>query len=271
MQAPDLKALAGFADGLADISRATVREALGEARSFITKGDASPVTAIDQAVEAKLRAQIQETYPDHGILGEEFGSVRLDAEWVWVIDPIDGTKAFITGFPTFGTLIALARNGVPVLGVIDNPVTCERWLGGDGVPTSLNGKPVRTRTCQEIGDALVGNGNPESFDDADTAAFRRLRQHVRWSVYGGGCHAYGRVADGALDINVDGGLDAFDYCALIPIVRNAGGVMTDWQGGELTIRSGRRSVVASATPALHETVLGILASATSPARAAPDE
>ncbi|MBZ9870329.1 inositol monophosphatase family protein [Mesorhizobium sp. BR1-1-9] len=268
MPAPDLKILAVFADSLADVSRATVREALGQARSFVTKGDASPVTAIDREVEQRLRARIEVEYPDHGILGEEFESVRLDAEWVWVIDPIDGTKAFITGIPTFGTLIALARNGVPVLGVIDNPVTSERWLGADGMPTSLNGKPVRSRTCQDLGEALVGNGNPESFDDKDTAAYKRLRRQVRWSVYGGGCHAYGRVADGALDINVDGGLDAFDYCALIPIVRNAGGVMTDWQGGELTIRSGRRSVVACATPELHRTVLGILANATSLARAA---
>ena len=155
-----------------------------------------------------------------------------------------------------------------MVGVIDNPVTGERWLGADGVPTTLNGKPVGTRACGDLGEALIGNGNPESLDDRDTAAYKRLRRQVRWSVYGGGCHAYGRVADGALDINVDGGLDAFDYCALVPIVRNAGGAMTDWQGGELTIRSGRRSVVATATPALHETVLGILAGAPTPALAA---
>jgi histidinol phosphatase-like enzyme (inositol monophosphatase family) len=267
MPVPDIEVLAAFAGTLADASRATVQGALGRARSFDTKGDASPVTAIDREVEERLRGRIAAAYPGHGILGEEFESVGLDAEWVWIIDPIDGTKAFITGIPTFGTLIALARNGVPVLGVIDNPVTNERWLGADGVPTSLNGKPVRTRSGRKLGDALVGNGNPESFDEADTAGFRRLRRQVRWSVYGGGCHAYGRVADGGLDINVDGGLDAFDYCALVPIVRNAGGAMTDWQGDELTIHSGRRSVVASATPALHETVLNILADV-SPARAA---
>lgn len=265
MQASDLKTLTAFAGSLADISRATIQEALNEEHGFVSKGDASPVTAVDREVEKRLRALIQATYPNHGILGEEFEAVELDAEWVWVIDPIDGTKAFITGIPTFGTLIALARNGVPVLGVIDNPVTNERWLGADGVPTSLNGRPVRSRACQDLGEALISNGNPESFDDDDTAAFLRLRRQVRWSVYGGSCHAYGRVADGALDIAVDGGLDAYDYCALVPIVRNAGGVMTDWQGGDLTIRSGRRSVVASATPALHKTILGILADTSSPA------
>jgi inositol-phosphate phosphatase / L-galactose 1-phosphate phosphatase / histidinol-phosphatase len=267
MSAPELKALADFAVSLAEISRATIRESLGQARSFVTKGDASPVTAIDSEVEKRLRARIRETCPEHGILGEELESVGLDAEWVWVLDPIDGTKAFITGIPTFGTLIALARDGVPVLGVIDNPVTGERWLGADGAPTSLNGKRVRTRVCPDLSEALIGNGNPDSYGEDERTAFLRLRQQARWCVYGGGCHAYGRVADGALDINVDGGLDAFDYCALVPIVRNAGGALTDWQGGELTIHSGRRCVVASATPDLHRTVLGILAGAGSPALA----
>jgi histidinol phosphatase-like enzyme (inositol monophosphatase family) len=267
MSAPDLKALTNFAVSLAEISRATIREALSRPRSFVTKGDASPVTAVDGEVEKRLRARIRETCPDHGILGEELESVGLDAEWVWVLDPIDGTKAFITGIPTFGTLIALARHGIPVLGVIDNPVTGERWLGADGAPTSLNGKPVRTRACHRLSDTLIGNGNPDSLGDDEQAAFLRLRRRARWCVYGGGCHAYGRVADGALDINVDGGLDAFDYCALVPIVRNAGGDMTDWRGGELTIHSGRRCVVASATPDLHRTVLGILADAGSPALA----
>lgn len=264
MPVPDLADFAAFADRLADISRATVRETLGQARAFITKGDASPVTAIDREVEKRLRTAIRDMHPGHGILGEEFDSVDLDAEWVWVIDPIDGTKAFITGIPTFGTLIALARNGVPVLGVIDNPVTGERWLGADGIPTRRNGQPVTTRNCGGLGDALVGNGNPEPFDVDEQSALLALRRGTRWCVYGGGCHAYGRVADGALDINVDGGLDAFDYCALVPVVRNAGGAMSDWRGEGLTIHSGRRSVIASATAALHACALDILSGRPSP-------
>ncbi|WP_051614391.1 inositol monophosphatase family protein [Phyllobacterium sp. UNC302MFCol5.2] len=270
MLTPDLEVLTAFAGSLADTSRATVQRALGKTRTFATKEDASPVTAIDREVEERLRERIRQAHPDHGILGEEFESFGLDEEWVWVIDPIDGTKAFITGIPTFGTLIALAHHGIPVLGIIDNPVTNERWLGADGVPTSLNGKPVRTRARRDIGETLVGNGNPESFNEGEMLAFQRLRSHTRWGVYGGGCHAYGRVADGALDINVDGALDAFDYCALVPIVRNAGGVMTDWQGGQLNIRSGSRCVVASAGPMLHDTVLTILAATNSAAAPVPE-
>ena len=131
MQRPDLEAFTTFAGTLADASGAIIREALANQRDFLTKDDASPVTEIDRRVETALRAQIAQQYPQHGILGEEFEPADLDAEWVWVIDPIDGTKAFITGIPTFGTLVALAYRGVPVLGVIDNPVTRERWIGAD--------------------------------------------------------------------------------------------------------------------------------------------
>ncbi|WP_448951203.1 inositol monophosphatase family protein [Labrys neptuniae] len=254
----DLEAFAAFADTLADAAGTIIREALAGQRDFLTKADASPVTEIDRRVEARLREEIGRHQPGHGILGEEFESADLDAEWVWVIDPIDGTKAFITGIPTFGTLIALAHRGVPVLGVIDNPVTRERWIGGDGVPSRLNGRPIRTRGCTELKDATLANGNPEPFDAAEQAAFQELRSRTRWCVYGGSCHAYGRVADGALDISTDGGLDAFDYCALAPIVRNAGGAITTWQGEPLTIRSGRQAIAASATPALHEKVLACL-------------
>ncbi|MGJ4854468.1 inositol monophosphatase family protein [Labrys sp. KB_33_2] len=267
MQRPDLEAFAAFADSLADASGAIIREALANQREFLTKDDASPVTEIDRRVEARLREQIARHYPGHGILGEEFESADLDAEWVWVIDPIDGTKAFITGIPTFGTLVALAYRGVPVLGVIDNPVTHERWIGADGVPSTLNGRPIRTRACTELNNAILANGNPEPFDTAEQAAFQDLRGQTRWCVYGGGCHAYGRVADGALDISTDGGLDAFDYCALAPIIRNAGGAISTWQGEELTIRSGRQAIAASATPALHVQVLACLSTQTPSLRA----
>lgn len=267
MQRPDLEAFTTFAGALADASGAIIREALANQREFLTKDDASPVTEIDRRVEARLRQEITRHYPQHGILGEEFESADLDADWVWVIDPIDGTKAFITGIPTFGTLVALAYRGVPVLGVIDNPVTQERWIGADGVPSTLNGKPIRTRACTELANAILANGNPEPFDTAERAAFQDLRDQTRWCVYGGGCHAYGRVADGALDISTDGGLDAFDYCALAPIVRNAGGAISTWQGEELTIRSGRQAIAASATPALHEQVLARLSTQPSALRA----
>lgn len=251
---PDLPALARFAEHLADQSGAIIREAIAQRRSFDTKSDRSPVTEIDRRVEASLRRALEAAHPDHGILGEEYASVGLERDFVWVLDPIDGTKAFITGIPTFGTLIALAYRGVPILGVIDNPVTRERWVGVDGTPTRRNGEAVTSRKGTALGDATLGNGNPEPFDARERAAFERLRVDTRWCVYGGGCHAYGRVADGALDISIDSGLDAFDYCALAPIVRNAGGAISDWEGKPLTIHSGHRCV-ASGSPELHEKVL----------------
>lgn len=255
MSEPDIHAFAALAERLADLSGAIIREAIAKGRSFDTKADRSPVTEIDRRVEERLRRELASAHPDHGILGEEFESVGLDREFVWVIDPIDGTKAFITGIPTFGTLIALARRGVPVLGVIDNPVTFERWVGGDGLPTHRNGEAVQTRKGPSLADAVLGNGNPEPFDTQERAGFERLRNETQWCVYGGSCHAYGRVADGGLDISIDGGLDAFDYCALVPIVRSAGGVITDWQGRDLTISSGRCCVAASGSPELHSAVL----------------
>lgn len=254
----DIVGLARFTETLVDTSRAIIREAVSHRRSFVTKGDSSPVTEIDRLVETRLREAIGARHPGHGILGEEFESIDLDAEFVWVIDPIDGTKAFITGIPTYGTLIALAYHGVPILGVIDNPVTGERWLGGDGIQTRLNGTVIHTRDCTVLAEAIIGNGNPEPFNADDQQAFARLRRATKWCVYGGGCHAYGRVADGALDISIDCGLDAFDYCALAPIIRNAGGAISDWNGAPLTIHSGHRCV-ASATPILHDRVLERLA------------
>lgn len=198
MPTPDLSASATFASSLADLAADIIREAASRERRYDTKTDNSPVTEIDQHVERRLREAIGARFPDHGVLGEEYESTGLDAEWVWVLDPIDGTKAFITGIPTYGTLIALARGGRPVLGVIDNPITRERWIGGDGLPATRNGRPVRARACHSLAEATLGNGNPEPFDEAERRGFAQLRAGVRWCVYGGGCHAYGRVADGGL-------------------------------------------------------------------------
>lgn len=254
MSKPDLFAFARLAERLADLSGTIIRDAIAQQPSFDTKSDSSPVTEIDRLVEASLRRELEAAHPEHGILGEEYASIGLEREFVWVLDPIDGTKAFITGIPTFGTLIALAHRGVPVIGVIDNPVTRDRWVGIDGAPTRRNGEVVTSRKNRPLKDAVLGNGNPEPFDASEREAFERLRTDTRWCVYGGGCHAYGRVADGALDISIDSGLDAFDYCALAPIVCNAGGAISDWDGRPLTIHSGRQCV-ASGSPALHEEVL----------------
>jgi histidinol phosphatase-like enzyme (inositol monophosphatase family) len=245
-----------FAAQLVDASGAIIRQSLDAGRHYTAKSDSSPVTEIDRRVEATLRSMIERAFPDHGILGEEYGSAGLDRDFVWVLDPIDGTKAFITGIPTFGTLIALAYRGIPILGVIDHPVTGERWLGADGHGTMLNGIPVRTRTAS-LDSAILTTGGIDAFSDSEFDGFSRLRRATNWCVYGGGCLAYGRLASGAIDLGVECGHDPFDFCALVPIVTNAGGTISDWEGNPLTIHSGHRYLV-SGTPSIHARALELL-------------
>lgn len=247
-----------FANDLCEQTGNIIRAALQTNLRFETKDDQSPVTEIDQKVEKLVRERISEHFPDHGILGEEYGAQATDQEYVWVIDPIDGTKAFISGFAVFGTLISLTRKGKPVLGIIDNPVTGERWIGAQGALTKKNGKAISGSLRKDILGSLLSNGNPDSLNDKEKEKFTRLKRKVAWCVYGGSCQAYGRLADGALDIVIDSGLDPFDYCALSPIITGAGGCITDWEGQELTLWSGSRCV-ASASPELHEIVLETLA------------
>lgn len=226
-----------------------------------TKSDASPVTAADRGAEELLRSLINRKFPTHGIIGEELGSENETAEFVWVLDPIDGTKAFITGIPIYGTLICLARQGTPIVGVIDHPVTNDRWAGAKGQPSTFNGQHIQSRQCQSLGDALLSCSNPEPFGPAEREVFETLRAASKWCVYGSSCYAYGCIASGTIDIGIDCGRHReVDYCALVPVIEGAGGVITDWEGRPLTIYSGNR-LVASGNPQRHEEVLRILASA----------
>ena len=258
MTTPDLHSYAAFAEQLADASRAIILEALNRPRAVQIKADASPVTETDCAVEERLREMIGREYPDHGIMGEEFADRDLEAEWVWVLDPIDGTKAWIAGVPVFGTLIALAHGSVPVLGVIDHPATGERWLGGVGLGARLNGTPIAVRPCERLADALLCASTPDHFRGADWAAYERLTGAVRWTNYGGSCYAHARLATGFIDLGFEADHDPVDYCAIVPVVQAAGGVITDWQGAPLTIRSGRRFLSAG-DPRMHAQALELLA------------
>lgn len=251
-----------LAERLADTSRAILRAhwdtTASSGQGFVSKEDASPVTELDQRVEATLRELIGAVRPDHGILGEEFPAVDPDAEYVWVLDPIDGTKQFIAGIPVYGTLIALCRDGRPVLGVVDNPISAQRWVGAQGRPTTLNGRPVTTRACARIEDALVSSSSPEGIPSQHQAAFARLRETSRWRVYGGACHAYACLASGRLDLAVDsGGMRPVDYCALVPVIEGAGGVISDWDGAPLNLASGT-TVVAAGDRQLHTRALQLL-------------
>lgn len=222
-----------------------------------TKADATPVTQADRDAEIAMRALIADALPDHGILGEELAAVNPGAEFTWVLDPIDGTKSFITGKPMFGTLVALARDGVPLLGLINQPIIHERWLGAAGKPTTFNGAPARTRPCARIGDAILYTTSPHLFSEDEGAAFARLSARVRHALYGGDCYSYGLLASGHADIVVEAGLKPYDYAALVPVVEGAGGRITDWQGRPLTLASDGR-VLAAGDAALHAEVLAIL-------------
>ena len=222
------------------------------------KEDRSPVSAADREAEAAMRAILEGAVPGHGILGEELGAVRTDAEYVWVLDPLDGTQSFLTGKPTFGTLIGLVRRGAPVLGVIDQAILDERWIGVEGRPTLLNGKPARTRACPRLDAAWLYATSPHMFEGGEFVAFERLRRQVRRTLYGAECYAYGLLASGFVDLVVEADMKAYDYCALVPVVKGAGGEMTDWRGGALTIGTVGR-VIAAGDIRVHRLACEVLA------------
>jgi inositol-phosphate phosphatase/L-galactose 1-phosphate phosphatase/histidinol-phosphatase len=252
--------LVAFANRLADTSGAIARRYFRQPVGVEAKPDQSPVTIADREAEAAIRKLIAEHYPHHGVIGEEHGADRPDAEYVWVLDPIDGTKSFIAGRPTFGTLIALARAGVPVLGVIDHPAlgAGERWVGAIGHPTLMNGAPVATRACAALADAALFASSPHYFTGDAKPAFDRVRRRARQVLYSADCYPYGLIASGFADLLVDAKMAIYDYLAGVPVVEGAGGVMTDWQGRPLTIASGDR-LVAAGDRRLHDQVLAVLA------------
>lgn len=217
------------------------------------KADESPVTLADRRAEEVMRRLIEKRYPDHGIVGEELGTVRNDAEFVWVLDPIDGTKSFITNIPLFGTLIGLLHEGRPVVGCIHQPVLRQLVLG-DGKRTTLNGSPVRVRPCSSLSDATLLTCdpiNPERYQNGPS--FDRLARAVRMYRTWGDCYGYLLVATGWADLMVDPILNPWDLLPLVPVIRGAGGVITDWHGHPAD-HLGANSAIACA-PELHGAVL----------------
>lgn len=219
------------------------------------KPDTSPVTEADRGAETLMRQMIGARFSEHGIIGEEFGSERADAEWVWVLDPIDGTKSFITAVPLWGTLIALLHQGQPVLGCIHQPVLGQLMIG-DGRTTTLNERPVRTRRCLRIENATLLTsdiGNLARYKNG--AACDRLLAQAQLVRTWGDCYAYLLLASGWADVCLDPTMNPWDIAALVPIVRGAGGVISDWHGGEPCPAD---SIVAAGTPELHRTVVEAL-------------
>ena len=258
MTTPCPSEFVALADRLAEAARPVIRKYFRTPVAVDDKPDDSPVTIADREVEAAMRAIIKDTFPSHGILGEEHGRENTDAEYVWVLDPIDGTKAFITGKPSFGTLIALAHRGTPILGIIDQAILGERWIGGAGHPTTLNGQPARVRECDALSKAYAYTTGPEFFDADTLPAWNRIAARVKQPRYGCDCYAYALLTSGFVDLVVEAGLKPYDYAALVPVIENAGGIITDWNGAKVTIHSDGR-ICAAGDARLHAQALEVLA------------
>jgi myo-inositol-1(or 4)-monophosphatase len=266
----DLDAAARVAEAAADVAAAVIRPFFRERIGIIRKGDASPVTAADRAAEQAMRAVLGERFPDHGVIGEEFGAERADRPCQWVLDPIDGTKSFITGRPSFTTLIALLDRGVPVLGLINQPITGERWLGLAGRPTRFTapagfgapppGSWAVTRDGVALADAQLSCTTLDLFTPETRPRWERLAAHVGQVTWGGDAYAHGLLALGAVDLIAETTYKLWDWAALVPVIEGAGGVITDWNGSALRPDSDG-SVLAAGSAALHGAALGVLAGA----------
>lgn len=258
----DLDRYVAAALAAADAAGAVIRPFFRAAVAADLKADHSPVTAADRGAEEAMRAVLRQRCPECGILGEEFGLERGEARLRWVLDPIDGTRAFITGRPVFGTLVALLDGDTPLVGVIDQPVTRERWIGAAGRRTVFTGSfggAAGTRPCPSLSDAELSATSPDMFG-ADLKRFQALAARVRRTSWGGDCYGYGLLALGQIDVIVECDLKPWDWAALVPVIEGAGGRMTDWQGHALAA-DGDGRVVAVGDAGLLEDVIAALQSA----------
>ena len=248
-----------FAKTLADKSSEVIMQYFRRRFSIDTKEDNTPVTNADKNSEEKIRELIKQTYPSHGILGEEYEGINLDSEFIWVIDPIDGTQSFIAGHKDFGTLIALLQNKEPILGIINCPAHQERWIGLHNQPTTLNGNVVSTSNVQKIKDGYAFTSGLYFKDDKFKKGFDKIIQRAKYYRFGGDCYMYGMLASGLIDVVIEDTLKIYDYMALIPVIEGAGGIVSDKNNKAITQESDG-SFVATANIILHKEVAEILKS-----------
>lgn len=249
-----------LATRLADVAGGVIRPFFRARFEHEAKDDASPVTEADRAAEAAIRAILERECPGDAVIGEEYGEKPGTSGRSWVIDPIDGTVSFMAGRPIFGTLIALLEDGWPVLGLIDQCISGERWLGATGRQTTLNGQPVSTRACSELKAAALATSGPQYFSQHDGDHFMTLAAQTahKRMLFGGDCYNYALLASGHIDIVVEAGLKLHDFAALVPVVEGAGGMMCDWSGEPLHAGSAGH-VIALGDPARLDDVVEALA------------
>ncbi|XP_042492894.1 bifunctional phosphatase IMPL2, chloroplastic-like [Macadamia integrifolia] len=260
----ELDRFIGVAYKLADAAGVVIRTYFRESFVILDKVDLSPVTIADRAAEESMVSIILENFPSHAIYGEENGWLGKDksADYVWVLDPIDGTKSFITGKPLFGTLIALLHKGKPILGIIDQPVLRERWLGVRGRRTTFNGEEISTRTCAKLSQAYLYTTSPLMFSGDAEEAIARVRSKVKVPLYGCDCYAYALLASGFVDLVIESGIKPYDFLSLIPVIEGAGGAITNWSGHPLNWETSSDSQVTTmimicSTHSLSLSLLGV--------------
>lgn len=256
-----------LAQRLADEAGGIARQYFGTPLDIVSKADESPVTIADRTIEQKLREIVERERPDDGILGEEFGPKETRSGYTWVFDPIDGTKSFTIARPTFGTLIGLCYKDKPILGIIDQPILGQRWVGMDGerthfiqmAPPSPKSSPLKgedltrevvCRPCPSLKDAIFGTGSATQISHDDPARFDRIAAATRYTVFQGDCYFYGLMANGFIDLIVEDCLGIYDFVALVPIIEGAGGVITDWSGNPKTLH-GDSTVIAAGSADIH--------------------
>ena len=258
---PEFEPLLATAHSLADRAGAVILPHFRTGGAVDHKGGDlfDPVTAADRDAEQAIRASLAASHPTHGVLGEEFDALNPGAEYCWMIDPIDGTRSFILGLPLWGTLIGLTRGGVPLLGVMDQPFTGERFWSGQTESFFRHGganRTIRVRSCGALSEALLATTSTDFFTNAELERFGELSRKVRLRRYGGDCYNYCLLAMGHIDLVVEAGLKPFDIVALIPIIERAGGIVTNWEGGNA--KDGGR-ILAAGDKRIHAEAMKVLA------------
>jgi inositol-phosphate phosphatase/L-galactose 1-phosphate phosphatase/histidinol-phosphatase len=256
----DINTIIQFAHHLADVASDITKKYYRLPNGEVAKLDNSPVTLADQQIELSWRQLIKKNFPSHGIIGEEYDDYQANADNIWIIDPIDGTSSFISGKPIFGNLIAFVKSGSPIFGMINQPITNERWFASD--VAYFNQQKITTRNCLNIADATLCSTSPYFFFDNDRLVLDKLTKCTKYQriggiTYGGDCYNYACLAMGFIDIVIEPGLKICDFAAIIPIITAAGGVVSDWQGNPLKLQANAK-LLACANKQLHQQVLSII-------------
>ena len=256
------KNISEFANNLADIASEITKKYFRKYFAEENKSNDTPVTIADREIESSIRDAIIKKFPDHGIVGEEYGLINENADYKWIIDPIDGTVLFVIGRPIFGNLIALSYQNKPILGIINQPITNERWIGIVDEESKLNNKIIKTRKCNNIEDAVLCTTSPVFFKGKDLEVFKSITTKTKYqnqggAIYGGDCYLFGLLAMGSIDIIIESGLNNYDFMALSPIIESAGGIITDWKGKNLDLNSDGR-IIACGDKKMYEKILKII-------------